>query len=1005
MGKKIKQLFGIVLSLTLIAGLMPQMSMVARATETGTDISYLGWSNDTKALIEKTAPTTIVKLDEAKLASLKDTVEYETNLGETGETTWYITDEASATVIDKTIIRGTVNLILKDSTTLTLNGDGYYSACGIEMKDGSTLNIYAQSDGASKGVLSVSGYDGIRAVEDHTPGMPSSMGNPSANLNIYGGALSFTGGPQSGISIATTSIYGGTVNAVANKDLWYPGIKADVISYGGTLTASGGAYTGGSEVQVYPGIEGTITAGGGFTVSVQTKDTAGGTFADATLTDNKTSAQFVKVTAAKSEGGSTPETNGVSYWDWNSSQKKLVEKKDNEACTEYTTVTSSTTTWNAGWYVVPSGTLSISDDVTLGGAVHLILCDGADLTVTGNINGTESDKTLAIYAQSTGTNMGKLTASHAISAPGGTTINGGIIKASSAVGTAIGSNSGAVTINGGNVTAETETGTAAIYGHYGTTINGGTVTATATYSDNLPDARYGHGISAKGDLTINGGTVTASGINGAIDFSANAQGGKVKNAMEGTGWTNTAGTAGETEIAVSTEGQSFEYQKVRFASSNPPSGEGEGQPSGPSGGNTPSGPSGGGGAPAPASSGETYTIPVENESSVSVGAEIKDGTATVNEITDEQIAQATQPASGSEGAQEQSDTLTIDLSGAKQKVDIVEIPEKTVEKLADAAADSDNNVDKVAVKLSQGEIEFDANAMNTISNEATGSVKVEIAEKKTTDLNASQQASLEGKQTEMVFGVNVSSNGKEIHQFNGNAKVSKNHVATKDKNFYHIEYLPDNGKAQRLVSEHTGNQGIYKERHASDYAIVYDENDQNENIKPIVGVSAKSLTYNGKKQNVKNLKVEVLSVDDVEVPASAYEISGKTSGKNVGTYSISIKAKGDSGFRDGASGTWKINKGKTSFKLKGAKVAAKKLEKKGKTVKVKVNKLTAGSSKPTFKIKKVTKGQKKNVEINKKTGAVTIKKGCGKCEITVVATSKANKNRKKGKATAKVVVK
>jgi hypothetical protein len=691
--------------------------------QTGTDITYLGWSNDTKALIEKTAPTTIVKLDEARLASLKDTDKHKTDLGKTGETTWYITDEASATVTDKTIISGTVNLILKDSTTLTLNGNGYLSGDGIHMDNGSTLNIYTQSDGANKGVLNVSGYNGVDVERDFF-----STSDSSANLNLYGGALSFTGTTDYGITGVTISIYSGTVNVASRLVGSYSGIKGNVISYGGILTASGGSR--GNNVK--PGIEGTITAGDGFTVSVQTKDTEGGTWTDTTLTDNKTNAQFVKVTATK-----------------------------------------------------PSGS--------------------------------------------------------------------------------------------------------------------------------------------------------------------------------------------------------------------------EGQPSGPSGDNTPSGPSGGGGTPA--SSSESYTIPIENESSVSVGAEIKDGTATVNEITDEQIAQATQPASGSEGAQEQSDTLTIDLSGAKQKVDTVEIPEKTVEKLADAASDSNNNVDKVAVKLSQGEIEFDADAMNTISNEATGSVKVEIAEKKATDLNASQQASLEGKQTEMVFGVNVSSNGKEIHQFNGNAKVSKNHVATKDKNFYHIEYLPDNGKAQRLVSEHTGNQGIYKERHASDYAIVYDENDQNENIKPIVGVSAKSLTYNGKKQNVKNLKVEVLSVDDVEVPASAYEISGKTSGKNVGTYNISIKAKGDSGFRDGASGTWKINKGKTSFKLKGAKVAAKKLEKKGKTVKVKVNKLSAGSSKPTFKIKKVTKGQKKNVEINKKTGAVTIKKGCGKCEITVVATSKANKNRKKGKATAKVVVK
>ena len=982
---------------------MPQMSMVARATEIGTDISYLGWNDSTKELEEKTAPEGVIALDSTTLVSLKDG--YATKLGTAGNTTWYITDGTETTITDYTSISGTVNLILRDSTTLTLNGNGQLSGDGIQMDNGSTLNIYTQSDGANKGVLNVSGYNGVCVERDHF-----SMSDPSADLNLYGGALSFTGTTDYGITGATTSIYGGMVDVASRLEGFDAGIEGNVISYGGTLTASGGAWKN----NVYPGIEGTITAGEGFTVSVQTKDTEGGTWADATLTDNKTNAQFVKVTATKSGGGSTPETNGVSYWDWNSSQKILVEKKDSEACTTYTTITDSTTEWSDGWYVV-SENVTISSRITVTGTAHLILCDSKTLTAEKGI--TTTGKALNIYAQSKGDNMGKLIATANTDCCAG-------------IGGIEGGNGGTVTINGGSVEA-TGGKYAAGIGGGGTNTHEATVGAGGAVTINGGNVKAGYGMGAAGigggyngadlvpgdgaDVTINGGTVQAEGNNWAI-------GGGFKSQNNGTLTLNNGVTMqmkqydtddgwlpydGQTRGAV--------MQTVSSASSggtptgNTTSGGGGGAPA--SSGETYTIPvenentTSGGGGGAPTSSGETYTIPVENENTVSVGAEIKDGTATVNEITDEQIAQATQPASGSEGAQEQSDTLTIDLSGAKQKVDIVEIPEKTVEKLADAAADSDNNVDKVAVKLSQGEIEFDANAMNTISNEATGSVKVEIAEKKTTDLNASQQASLEGKQTEMVFGVNVSSNGKEIHQFNGNAKVSKNHVATKDKNFYHIEYLPDNGKAQRLVSEHTGNQGIYKERHASDYAIVYDENDQNENIKPIVGVSAKSLTYNGKKQNVKNLKVEVLSVDDVEVPASAYEISGKTSGKNVGTYNISIKAKGDSGFRDGASGTWKINKGKTSFKLKDAKVAAKKLEKKGKTVKVKVNKLTAGSSKPTFKIKKVTKGQKKNVEINKKTGAVTIKKGCGKCEITVVATSKANKNRKKGKATAKVVVK
>ncbi|SCW37716.1 hypothetical protein SAMN02910400_00518 [Lachnospiraceae bacterium C10] len=198
---------------------------------------------------------------------------------------------------------------------------------------------------------------------------------------------------------------------------------------------------------------------------------------------------------------------------------------------------------------------------------------------------------------------------------------------------------------------------------------------------------------------------------------------------------------------------------------------------------------------------------------------------------------------------------------------------------------------------------------------------------------------------------------------------------------------------------------LAKERHASDYAIVYDENDQNENIKPLSGVTFADTTYTGKPQSIKITGVSADSVDDVKVPADAYEITGVTTQTNAGTYQFTLTAKEGSGFRGSTVGTWKINKGKTSFSVKGATVKAKKLKNKKQAVTVKVSNLSTGSSKPTYAIKKVTKGQKKKVKINKKTGKVTLKKGCKKCKITVVATSKANANCEKATATAEIVVK
>ena len=86
----------------------------------------------------------------------------------------------------------------------------------------------------------------------------------------------------------------------------------------------------------------------------------------------------------------------------------------------------------------------------------------------------------------------------------------------------------------------------------GITFKGGSVTSTATHS----------GIdSYSGDITIKkGANVTAAGTDYAIS-------GTVKNAIEGTGWTDVAGTEGEAVIEVSESGQNLNsFKKVVFVS-------------------------------------------------------------------------------------------------------------------------------------------------------------------------------------------------------------------------------------------------------------------------------------------------------------------------------------------------------------------------------------------------------------------------------------------------------
>lgn len=171
----------------------------------------------------------------------------------------------------------------------------------------------------------------------------------------------------------------------------------------------------------------------------------------------------------------------------------------------------------SGWYVVID-TQSIGSRITVSGDVHLILCDGKTLTASQGINVTGSNS-LSIYAQSTGSNMGKLTAT----AEGGTAGIGGNNAQSN----------GTVIINGGNITARGSTEAAGIGGRNGTggtiTINGGIVDAKGgIYAAGIGGGHYVGG----GNITITGGTVTATASNtgsgAAIGEGTSGQGATVK---------------------------------------------------------------------------------------------------------------------------------------------------------------------------------------------------------------------------------------------------------------------------------------------------------------------------------------------------------------------------------------------------------------------------------------------------------------------------------------------
>lgn len=179
--------------------------------------------------------------------------------------------------------------------------------------------------------------------------------------------------------------------------------------------------------------------------------------------------------------------------------------------------------WGVSFYGV-EGSVTLNNRLCVWGDVKLVLCDGAELTVTGGLE-IESDSTLTIYRQTNGT--GKLTATgsfhHAgISCYGKLNIYGGIITASGNINSAgiggdAGGNSGCeIYIYGGTVTATGGEHGAGIGAGYTSTgdfggllfVYGGTITAYG----GLSAAGIGGGKSGSGgSIDIFGGNITATG--------------------------------------------------------------------------------------------------------------------------------------------------------------------------------------------------------------------------------------------------------------------------------------------------------------------------------------------------------------------------------------------------------------------------------------------------------------------------------------------------------------
>ena len=258
MVQKIKRPLSFLLAVLMIIGMFAAVPFTASAA--AGPVSYLVWDDAAQKLVEMTGDNACNTYTEVTA----DTATFEDGM-------WYVVN-GEILNDNRITVTGTAHLILTDDGKLTTDK-------GINVANGSTLNIYGQGAGTGT-VTAKSG-----TFDERGAGIGGKRNESGGTVNIYGGTVTATGS-NGGAGIGgggygasgtggTITIYGGTVTA-NGSGMGGAGIgggtnqSAGIVTiYGGTVTANGNWSSPG----IGPGANdsgGTLTVCGGSVTAVGT---------------------------------------------------------------------------------------------------------------------------------------------------------------------------------------------------------------------------------------------------------------------------------------------------------------------------------------------------------------------------------------------------------------------------------------------------------------------------------------------------------------------------------------------------------------------------------------------------------------------------------------------------------------------------------------------------------------------------------------------------------------
>ena len=208
-----------------------------------------------------------------------------------------------------------------------------------------------------------------------------------------------------------------------------------------------------------------------------------------------------------------------------------------------------------------------------------------------------------------------------------------------------------------------------------------------------------------------------------------------------------------------------------------------------------------------------------DSASVSVSASVSGSTATVKAPTTAQLDKVI-------GESVKTGDVTIDVSGLNKDIATVSIPTETVKAIEKAVSDPDNDADALTVKLTDGSVTFDADAVKAIAAETKGDgLKVNLDDIGTEKLNTAQKSAVSDLTVESVLDAYVTSGSTRISDFKGgSATVSVKHTlkAAQSPAGIVVWYIADDGTRTQIPASFGGGEVVFTVTHFSNYVIAYD---------------------------------------------------------------------------------------------------------------------------------------------------------------------------------------